>query len=579
MTHIQILPEILANKIAAGEVIERPASIVKELVENALDAGADAIDITVQHGGKSLIRVADNGLGMAPDDLQLAVQRHATSKILNDEDLDNIRSYGFRGEALPSIAAVSRLRMVTRTADNQEGAALAIEGGKGGKTQTASTRVGTIVEVRDLFFNTPARRKFMRAEKTESRHVADVVGQLALAAPQVRFTLQSGSKTVLNFSAGEALARRAQTVLSVEEVTDLLPVAADAPGVRISALIGKPQCARANRGGQLIYVNRRAVKSIPISYALLDGYHGLLMHGQYPVGVLFIDVDPERVDVNVHPTKQEVRLSQETAIKGLIRQAVADRLRQEEDLAPHLVTKGPPILSGQETPSGEPSGTQWQPLGLRSIPQGSAEQVLVEPIAMRNKLKLTKILGQIHNTYIAAETETGFMLVDQHAAHERVMFEELMSDIESGVPRKQGLLLNEVLALKPGQEEMLTRARPMLERMGFEIDGFGSGDVVIRAVPATLQHTDPVQCLRHFIEQRESDGGRSDLEDHAYNVAALIACKRKSVKASDTLTPEKVQRLLERLARCDNPFHCPHGRPAFFQSSLDDLEKQFKRKV
>lgn len=583
MAIIQVLPEILANKIAAGEVIERPASIVKELIENSLDAGASSIDVTIKHGGKSLIRVADNGSGMGRDDVELAFQRHATSKIKTDADLDHILSFGFRGEALPSVGAVSRTKVLTRTADEEIGTELIIEGGKLISIRGTSCRVGTIVEVRDLFFNTPARRKFLRTDSTEKRHVVMAVGRMALALGKVQFSLIAGESKLWEFSATEGLLERAALVLESNNSNGLIPIAAEGKGVRLSGLIGKPHSARANRSGQIFFVNRRWVKAMPLGFALQDAYHGLLMHGQYPLAVLFIEVDPEQVDVNVHPTKQEVRLSNEREVKRLIRETVEDRLKKEEDLAPHLKAPAWPIASygagGTRLTSIDTQSKQWQAPELETFPAPAREQALAEPIALRNKLKITKILGQIHNTYLITETEDGFMLIDQHAAHERVMYEDLLSDFESGLPRKQGLLLNEVLKLTPRQQEPFEQSLSLLSKVGFEIEHFGNNEFVIRTVPATLRDVDPVACIQHFIEQRSADQGHTDLENHQQEVAALIACKRKSVKASDALTPEKIQALMENLARCENPFNCPHGRPAFFQYSMADLEKQFKRKL
>ncbi len=575
MAKIHVLPEIIANKIAAGEVVERPASIVKELIENSLDAGATQIDVVMQHAGKSLIRVADNGAGMSREDASLAIQRHATSKVEVAEDLEQIQSFGFRGEALPSIAAVSRMRLRTREKGSPFGVELLIEGGVVQGVEECSCREGTIIEIRDLFFNTPARRKFLRSEATERGHIVDVVSNFALAMTAVKFSLTSGERKIWDFAPNETLLNRAVQSFGLNRAEDLLAFSDEEKGVRVSGLIGKAQVARANRSSQIFYVNRRQVKAIPLSFALQAGYHGLLMHGQHAVAVVFIEVDPAQVDVNVHPTKQEVRLSNERLVKSLLKRAVAARLGREEDMAPFLQ----PTQASRGEQHGTKRDERWN---LTEVPVFNAppqERALSEPISLRNKLHITKLMGQIHGTYILAETETGFVLIDQHAAHERVMFEELMQGLQSGQAKKQGLLLNEVLTLQPKQEAVLQECLPVIEKLGFELDKFGENEFVIRAVPATLSNADPIASLQRFLDQKEAGKMVTDLESHPEEIAALIACKRRSVKAHDRMTPEAMQSLLEQLAVCDYPFSCPHGRPAFFKMNLDELEKQFKRKV
>jgi len=587
MSSIHVLPEAIANKIAAGEVVERPASIVKELLENALDAGADSIAVSIEHGGQSLIRVADNGKGMSGEDVELAFRRHATSKIETADDLTSIATFGFRGEALPSIAAVSRVRIRTRARGTQTGIEVVIDGGVVKEVKDCSCREGTIVEIRDLFFNTPARRKFLRTEATERGHIMDVVGNVALAMGALQISLQSGDKEIWNFSPEDKLEERACAVLGVPEVAEWLPLAAEAKGIRLSGLIGKPRMLRSNRSGQVFFVNRRMVKALSLSYALRDGYHGLLMHGQFPLGIIFVEVDPTQVDVNVHPTKQEVRLSHEKDVKTLLRRVVTECLGQAEDMVPFLrsSSKSPSVVG--EGPRarpdlGHPQGgapTEQRTWDLTGIPSSQATPDLDAPISFRNKLHITKILGQIHGTYLAVETEEGFLLVDQHAAHERVKFEELVQNLETGEVNRQGLLLNEVLELKPKQQELMQGALAFLQRLGFELDAFGDSEYVIRAVPATLRDADPVACLRAFLEQKEGARSRTDLDNHQEDIAALVACKRRSVKAHDVLQPAGMEALLAQLSQCDNPFNCPHGRPTIFQLTIDDLEKQFKRKV
>ncbi len=597
---IQVLPEQLANKIAAGEVIERPSSIVKELIENALDAGANSVEVEINHGGRSLIRVADNGTGMAPDDAELAFRRHATSKIKKDSDLESILSFGFRGEALPSMAAVSRLSLVTRTQSAATGVSVMIEGGHLSGVKESPCAPGTVIEVRDLFFNTPARRKFLKTDSTELGHVMDVVSHFALANPELRIKFKSSGKTVLDLLPAPDFKSRAQAVLGAETAKHLVYFEEEVQGLKVSGVVGKPFVARANRTGQTFFVNRRWVKSPGLSHALQAGFHGLLMHGQFPLAVVFIAVDPERVDVNVHPTKQEVRISNEAEIKSLLKRAVTQALQKEGDLTPSLkpfredapIFANPPVSSGVRTEN--PYEAFYKPItspaAVSETPQREAEEKTLPyvkpqentpqelPVAGGHPLGITKILGQIHHTFIAAETEEGFLLMDQHAAHERVMFEVLMKNFKTGHPAKQTLLMDEILELHPRQVEQLKSALPVLLKIGFEIEEFGENAFVVRAYPAILEGENPLEFLRSFVEEREDGMIETRLEQHEETIAALMACKRRSVKAHDVLTMIQMQALIERLGRCENPYSCPHGRPTFFKKTFLELEKQFKRK-
>lgn len=587
MGMIKVLSEKVANKIAAGEVIERPASIVKELIENSLDAGATAVEISVKNGGKSLIRVADNGSGMNAEDAELAFLRHATSKITKEEDLDEIRSLGFRGEALPSIAAVSRVKLLTRPKGAVSGTEILVEGGQMVSVKPCAAREGTIFEARDLFFNTPARRKFLKADSTELGHIVDTVSNLALANPSVRFVLESADKKVWDLLPGQTFRQRAEAILGPEAAKYLLEIHGETEGMKISGVIGKPYLVRANRSGQVFFINQRWIRSIGLSYAVQDGFHGLVMHGQYPVSLLLIELDPARVDVNVHPTKQEVRISKESELKSLLRRSVAEALQKEGDLVQPLKTPVNPEFSGYKNP------VQVSYLNLASAEIASDEirrvaepeplittlaEELPQPISIRGQLRITKVLGQIHHTFLVAETEEGMIIVDQHAAHEKVMFETLLKEFQTGQPKRQRLLMDEVLELHPRHRELFEHALPFLEKMGFEIESFGENSYVVRAYPAALENENPAVCIQRFLEEKEDGKLGAQLEYSQEEIAALIACKRKSVKAHDPLTTQAVRTLLERLALCENPFNCPHGRPTIFKYSFSDLEKFFKRK-
>ncbi len=590
MGKIHVLSEIVANKIAAGEVVERPASIVKELVENSLDAGADQIEIVINHGGKSLIRVADNGSGMTVDDAQLALQRHATSKIEKAEDLDRIASFGFRGEALPSIAAVSRFTLQTRTADATTGTELGVEGGSLVKAKECSTAAGTVIEVRDLFFNTPARRKFLKQDTTEFGHILDIVTCLALANLHVRFVLSSGGKAVLDLVPTQELSVRAAAILGDDWAGQTLPVRSETPHAKLSGLIGKPSLASGNRAQQFFFINHRWVKAYGLSYGLQAGYHGLLMQHQFPSAILFLELNPQYVDVNVHPTKQQVRLSHEAVIKTMIERTVAEALKESGDLVPSLREKNersPAAFRGSR--SQEPNFGFEEHMTSYSVPLKVAEAGgearvkqkvdVMQPLEMGKGLRITGVLGQIHRTYILAETEEGYVVVDQHAAHERVMFEALMKNFGSEHPASQGLLMEEILELHPRQVEILKRKLPFLAKLGFEIELFGERAFVVRGLPAILKDENPVTIIKQFVDEEEAGRTQTGLKGAQEDIAAMVACKRKSVKAADPLTLPAMQGLLEQLARCENPFNCPHGRPSIMKYSIADLEKQFKRRL
>ncbi|MFA5159516.1 MAG: DNA mismatch repair endonuclease MutL [Candidatus Omnitrophota bacterium] len=589
MGKIHVLSEHVANKIAAGEVIERPASIVKELVENSLDAAADRIEIEIKHGGKSLIRVADNGSGMTVEDAQLALQRHATSKIEKAEDLDRIASFGFRGEALPSIAAVSRFTLQTRTADTATGTELVIEGGSLVKAKECPTAAGTVIEVRDLFFNTPARRKFLKQDTTEFGHILDIVTCLALANLHVRFVLSSGGKVILDLVPTQKLSVRAAAILGNDWAGQTLPIQSEIPYAKLSGLIGKPSLASGNRAQQFFFINHRWVKAYGLSYGLQAGYHGLLMQHQFPAAILFLELNPQYVDVNVHPTKQQVRLSHETVIKAMIEKTVAETLKESGDLVPSFREKAErPFVAFQEARFPDSSFKFEEHMASHSAPLKVAETAVTDvvtqkadafqPLEIGKELRITRVLGQVHRTYILAETEEGYVVVDQHAAHERVMFETLMKNFESERPASQGLLMEEVLELHPRQVEILRKKLSFLSKLGFEIELFGERAFVVRGLPAILKDENPVTIIKQFVDEEEAGKTQTRLKGVAEDIAAMIACKRKSVKAADPLTLPAMQGLLEQLARCRNPFNCPHGRPSIMKYSLTDLEKQFKRK-
>lgn len=583
MGMIHVLPEIVANKIAAGEVVERPVSVVKELVENSLDAGATSVEIEIAHGGKSLIRVSDNGSGMSREDAEMAFQRHATSKINDVDDLLKIGSFGFRGEALPSISAVSRMRAVTGKLGETQGVEIQIDGGKKMSVRDCPNREGTLIEVRDLFFNTPARRKFLKSDSAEMGHVMDMVSNLAYANLSVRFFLKADGRVLLDLVPAQKPLDRARAIVGEEVAKHFVEIGGEAKDIRISGLIGKPFVARANRSGQSFFVNRRWVKTLGLSYALQDGFYGLLVQGKFPVAVIFVELDPGRIDVNVHPTKQEVRISHEPEVKSFLKKIVAERLSSERDLAPQLklVEKSLGIFEDKTADVTQFDLPQEKLSGMKDSGGVYFEKTVLtaaEPISLREKFQITKILGQIHNTYLVAETEEGFLLVDQHAAHERIMFEALSRSLRASNPDRQTLLMDEVLEIHPKQLDLFRQYLPLLKQLGFEIEAFGKTSFVLRAYPASLGNAEPGGFIRDFLDEKEEGKLRTGLDNRTDDIAALIACKKRSVKAHDALQPEAAWTLLVRLAACGNPFSCPHGRPTFLKYTVSDLEKQFKRK-
>ena len=596
---IQILSERLANKIAAGEVVERPASIVKELLENSLDAEATSIEITVHHGGKSLIRIIDNGSGMTPQDAELAFKRHATSKIKSDEDLNRIESFGFRGEALPSIAAVSRVTLVTRPADAETGTEIWMVGGAFVKAKETAAASGTTVEIRDLFFNTPARRKFLKQDSTEYGHIHEVVAAAALAKPQIRFVLSTQEKTVFDLPAGQTLSERVKAVLGVDWEEMLIPIQAQIPHVSVSGFITKPEFARGNRLSQYIFINSRWVKSFAIVYAIEAGYHGFLMHGRHAAVVLFVNVHPEYVDVNVHPTKQQVRLSGEASIKSMVQNAIAAALRSAPDLRPALIDKpdknslqeksSPTFLAPQSNWThadsnleGAPQTSDWEKTLQETATAFSsakeAEFTEWKPILGARPV-VTKILGQVHGTFILAETEEGYVVIDQHAAHEKVQYESLRENLESAKTVSQRLLIDEMLNLNPRQLSVYEENKEFLKKIGFEVELFGEKTLLIRAVPNALQNESAKEVIAAYFDQKETGEASVELEHYQSNLAAMLACKTRSVKAHDRLTLEELRKLVDELMACDQPYHCPHGRPSMLKYSFAELERQFKRKL
>ncbi len=624
MSKIRILPENLSNKIAAGEVVERPASVVKELVENALDANSDRITVEVKSGGRSLIRVADNGDGMNRDDALLSLERYATSKIFTDQDLFAINTLGFRGEALPSIAAVSKFEMVTRQAAADTGTRIFMDGGSLKAVEEIGAAPGTLISVKQIFFNTPARRKFLKTVATEMGHVADTLARIAMGRPDVRFKLIHNDKAVKEWSASSDPALRVADVLGTGLTGDLLPVNGAAPGVEVSGWVLSGRNTRSTSQGIYIYVNNRFVKDRVIRHAVIAGFSGRLMKGRFPVAALFVVVPPEQVDVNVHPTKHEVRFANQRGVHDVIEHAVAEALKAADrsgwEYTPATV---PSHGAGQSESYGHqrsdssgksvaerPSGFKKESVnglwpGPQSVPgdkdRASPNATVTEkpPLnnfkpadstgsirALHNQEQLweshpfteLKIIGQFYETYIVCESAQGLVLIDQHAAHERVAYEALKRAAGEKQAAAQRLLMPENLELGFREAAALEKLLPALARVGFEIEPFGANAYVISSLPALLARAEAAPLVREIVEKYVEVGIPDDPGKILDPCLELMAC-HSVIRANQVLTLDQTRVLLKQLDACENPSHCPHGRPTWIKWSVKELEKLFKRIV
>jgi DNA mismatch repair protein MutL len=590
---IRILPEGLTNKIAAGEVVERPASAVKELIENALDAQATRIAVSIRHGGKSLIRVTDNGLGMDREDALLSVKSHTTSKIREVEDIFSIASLGFRGEALASIAAVSRLTLATRDQSQAAGTEIQLAGGTVEHIREVGIPVGTTVEVIDLFFNTPARKKFLKGERSEHAAIAETITTTSLAHPGVSFKLSRDNEVIFDYPPGSHLKERILQTHYRQWNAHLLPLDASRGGVTLRGYIGRAELARTNRTAQLFFINRRPIKSLPLSYALQRSYEGYLPPGNFPVAIIMLTIDPALVDVNVHPTKREVRLQDERFVFDQLTHAVRELLHQA-DHAPSISftytldknKRNAPGTAGARSygPVKEgitPGETRGYPgAGQGTLPLQRAEEPPDTFAAHRGEPTLTvkALLGQIGLSYIIAETDEGLIILDQHAAHERIIFEEILAAMESRVPATQPLLFPATLELGFKEAQLLEEYLPLLAGSGFVIRHLGGHTYCVDAAPAWLNNRGVSDIISDFLHQVMEGRQERSLQDRRENTARILACKTRTVKANESLSREEMEHLIRRLEQAKIPFTCPHGRPTFIKLSLVDLDKQFKRK-
>jgi DNA mismatch repair protein MutL len=625
MTKVRILPDILSNKIAAGEVVERPASVVKELVENALDAKSRSITIDVEKGGRRLIRVADDGSGMAPDDAMLAIERYATSKIYTDADLFNIQTLGFRGEALPSIASVSKFTLTSRADHLDVGCTVEMEGGKVKSVSETGAPTGTLISIAHLFFNTPARRKFLKGEGTEMGHIADTVSAIALAWPGVRFRLTHNGKVVKSWPATTDLRQRVEEVLNRDVRGHLHPVAVTRGELTVSGFITSPDVTRSTTQKIFLYVNGRPVKDRVILNALLSGYRPRLMKGRFPMGMITITLPCDWVDVNVHPAKNEVRFRDASSVGRAVEDGVREALneaeaasrrfggRQHQSLAPSPPSPAPLPLprEGLETRIAEPTALfeeelratvadelpshphrHWQapvsavlPHAWEPLPQpplqeeeagpASEEPEEFAPQAPRSlgRFSTLHVIGQHAGTYILCDAGDGLIVIDQHAAHERVVFERLKG---GGEALSQRLLMPETVELGYREADAIGDILPELVRFGLEVEPFGGTTFVIKSVPSLLA-TDGMARLVSEVAEKMVRMGRKDTLERALDECLILMACHCAIRAGQALSPKEIARLLAEMDACDDPSFCPHGRPTWIRWSTGSLERAFKR--
>ncbi|HYY26995.1 MAG TPA: DNA mismatch repair endonuclease MutL [Chthoniobacterales bacterium] len=608
MPRIFLLPEEVASQVAAGEVIERPASVVKELVENSIDAEARRIEIAIARGGSGLIRVVDDGIGMDRDDALLSLERHATSKIRSGHDLAKIHTLGFRGEALPSIASVSRFRMSTRPREGLEGTEIVVNGGKIESVRAAGDAPGTQIEVRSLFYNLPARRKFLRTENTEASHVEHQLLLQAIGHPNIGFVLIRDKTLLFQAPPAKSLGDRIRDLRGSELLEELLEIEpSPANGIVVSGFISKAGTSRSTRAEQFLFVNGRAIENITIQHGLREGYHTALMKGQYPVTFLFVEMDSESVDVNVHPAKREVRFRDPDTVRNAVSETVrrtlaADRRRWTESFRRPAEAAMPPVMpeSPAQTRVVDPQPALIPPVeqfALRrdwaefhSAPSLAKTAPLncpdpVEPpvarpaiIAGSKPLFEFKLLGILGKLYILMESPDGLVLVDQHAAHERILFEKLRSQMEmQGVPT-QRLLIPLTVAVTPKDYDWIATNAHTLERMGFAMEPFGNSTLKIDGIPPYFTTENPSVAIRQLVDELRSMTLTTSRLRMGEDAIAKTVC-RHAIKANDELHSAEVENLLRDLLACELPYCCPHGRPTMIQIGYSELEKKFGRRV
>ena len=636
---IKVLPENLANQIAAGEVVERPASVVKELVENSIDAGASRVEIDVELGGRRLMRVSDDGIGMIRDDAVLAFERHATSKIYTLEDLAAIGTLGFRGEALASIASVAKVELTTKVESESAATRVNVEGGRLIDVKDAARATGTTISVRDLFFNTPARRKFMRSEATENYHLTTIVTHYALAHPEIAFRFTSNGREVINVSPARDLRERAFQIFGGGLLESLLPVSGGRDYIaKVSGFISAPRERRTTRDAQYFFINQRFVRDKTIAGGLLEGYRSVLPHGVYPVAFLFLDVPLEEIDVNVHPAKTEVRFRRTEAVKDVIAQAIRESLAkagieterqrsgefaaaataspieqrvtteqpaidflQPVETPVELVAREvstviePPVEVGTQAPTEDVSAAFADDFVLEALerelidsdsrppyepvelpPTNSAERLVKSAEVVDVAAHKIRPIAQLHDSFIIAVDDEGMLLIDQHVAHERILFDKFRKSETERRIESQNLLLPETIDLTPAQSEAFGLIEHDLEALGFGVMKLSGRTIAIKSIPTDLPPSEARNLFAEILDHIELDKRGSAKQTLRDDIAASLACKA-AVKINMKLTPEKMQWLIDRLLVTSSPTTCPHGRPVILRLTMKDIERGFHR--
>lgn len=596
---IQVLPDVVVAQIAAGEVVERPASVVKELIENSLDAGARNIRVEITGGGRRRIRISDDGAGIIPDEVSLAFHRHATSKLRTTEDLSFIETLGFRGEALASIASVSQVSISSRHQDFPVGVLMQLEGGEITSHHSIGAPIGTVITVENLFFNTPARLKFLKKENTEKRHIALFITRYAMAYPHVRFILEQDGREVFRSSGSGQLADVLVSVLGLDSFKNMVEVSGQEAGrdnryASINGFTSVPSLHRADRNHITLFVNGRWIQDMRLSYAVIQAYHTFLMTGRYPVAILMLRLPTEEVDVNVHPTKAEVRFRDTDSVFSALQRAVR---RAVVDLAQTPAMRGGRFagLTGglDHLPAWATNPYQNQldmNLSLHSPGQHRRQSLWIsddahlDPTeiptdmtapARPRTLPILRVIGQVGATYIVAEGPSGLYLVDQHAAHERILYEQFMAELKQHEPTAQLALTAQTVTLTPTETHLIEEHLITLHEVGFELEAFGPNTFIIRSVPALLADMAPAEVLREIITDLEA--GNQPAEASIENKIITRVCKQAAVKSGQILSPDEMQNIIRQLERCESPHTCPHGRPTMLHLTGEQLAREFGR--
>jgi len=580
---VKVLDAHLVNKIAAGEVIERPASVAKELIENALDAGATTIEVAVEGGGERRLCVADDGEGMTQEDLLLAIQRHTTSKISSEEDLFQIRTLGFRGEALASIVEVSKTVITSKSDASAEGVQVEIEGGRVLTVKAAGRARGTTVDVRELFFNVPARRKFLKSAKTEFFHIVRAVKRFALAYPNVHFRLEHDGKLVLDLPPSTELRQIIARLYTADFARALLDVSIAIPGLAVRGLVSPSHLTRSDRTEQFLFVNGRFVKDAQINYAISQAYESVLKSEQYPYIFLFIEIDPRAVDVNVHPQKAEVRFAEPIKVQALVKQAITKALTSAH-AAPRFESSKIQVESSKsnnlELQTSHVERPRGESFNVRKELTVHQQPFVSSPVSPEHAPSF-RILGQLHGTYIIVQTESGLEIIDQHVAHERILYERFLAQLKENKIIRQRLLIPVTVEMPPDKAELLAaHLKDLDERVGIGIEHFGGGTFVLRDWPQALtsdwsksEFSATIERVLATLEQE----AEPTLEELAKVLAARVACEAAVVK-NKPLRPEEMTELIRQLKQTQNPYSCPHGRPIVLAYSLEELERKFGRR-